>query len=375
MSAITNVFQTVAPFGTRVTLVPPPGTLSDPFAGNNPFPLPFPPPADIAFPENLTVATWPDRFRAAYLQSWHLTVERQVRQDWLVRVAYAGSKGTSLLQGYERNPAFYIPGQSTIANTLTRKPFAPAFQNITEVSSSGNSNFNSLQLTVDKRFASGFSVLASYTWAKSIDYGSGAGTLWPSYSNPFNFAHDRGLSDFHHDHRFVASGLWQLPRLGGKPAAVRHLLGSWSLSGVMSLQSGPYYSVRSGRDNSLSGVGLDRSDLVGDWSRSARQDPNRDPVLEWFNTRAFAQNREGTFGTSGRNIVLGPGMANVDLAVAKEFPMFEESRIQLRVETFNIFNHANFISPRAENLTSGTYGRLTSAMDPRILQFGLKWLF
>jgi hypothetical protein len=321
------------------------------------------------------VATWPDRFRAAYLQIWHFTIERQVRQDWLVRAAYAGSKGTALLQGYERNPAFYIPGRSTIANTLSRKPFAPAFQNITEVSSSGNSNFNSLQLTLDKRFASGFSVLASYTWAKSIDYGSGAGTLWPSYSNPFNFAHERGRSDFHHDHRFVASGLWQLPRLGGSPGAVRHLLGSWSLSGVMSLQSGPYYSVRSGRDNSLSGVGLDRSDLVGDWSRSARQDPNRDPVLEWFNTRAFAQNREGTFGTSGRNVVMGPGLANVDMAIAKEFPMFEESRIQLRVETFNIFNHANFISPRAENLTSGTYGRLTSAMDPRILQFGLKWLF
>jgi hypothetical protein len=376
MAAITNVFQTVAPFGTRVTLVPPPGTLDDPFAGQNPFPLPFPPPSDIAFPPNITVATWPDRFRAAYLQSWHFTVERQVFQDWLVRAAYAGSKGTALLQGFERNPAVYIPGRSTVANTLSRKPYAPAYQNILEVASNGNSSFNSLQLTVDKRFGRGFSLNAAYTWAKSIDSGSGAGTLWPNFSNPNDFRHDRGLSDFHHDHRFVASGLWDLPRLSNQIGLVRHILGSWRASGVLTLESGPYYSVRSGRDNSLSAVGLDRADLVGDPSQSARQDPNRDPVLEWFNTRAFAQNREGTFGSSGRNIIEGPGLANVDMSVVKEFlTAFRESRLQLRVEAFNVFNRANFISPRTDNLTSGTYGRLTSALDPRIFQFGLKWVF
>lgn len=375
MAAITNVFQTVAPFGTRVTLVPPQGPLDDPFAGQSPFPLPFPPPKDIAFPQNLTVATWPDRFRAAYLQSWHFTIERQVFKDWMLRTAYAGSKGTALLQGRELNPAVYIPGQSTVANTLNRKPYAPAFQNITEVSSTGNSTYNSLQVTLDKRFAQGFSLLASYTWAKSIDYGSGAGTLWPSYSNPSNFRHDRGLSDFHRNHRMVVSGLWELPRLSGHSKAVRGVFGSWRASGVMTLESGPFYAIRSGRDNSLTAVGLDRADLVGDWRRSARQDPNRDPVLEWFNTRAFAQNREGTFGTSGRNIIEGPGMANVDMSIVKEFPTFRESKFQVRVESFNLFNRANFISPRTDNLTSGTYGRLTSAMDARLFQFGLKWLF
>jgi hypothetical protein len=375
MAAITNVFQTVAPFGTRVTLQPPPGDLTDPYQGANPFPLPYPPPKDIAFPTNLTVATWPDRFRAAYLQSWHLTVERQLKSDWVMRVAYAASKGTALLQGYERNPAIYTPGSSTTANTLARKPFAPAFQNITEVSSSGNSNFHSLQVTLDKRFARNFSVLASYTWAKSIDYGSGAGTLWPSYSNPFNFAHERGVSDFHRAHRLVVSGLWELPRLAAQPPVVHHLIGGWSLSGVVSLQTGPYYSIRSGTDRSLSGVNLDRADLAGDWRQSARQDPNRDPVLEWFNTRAFAPAREGTFGSSGRNVVLGPGMSNVDMAFAKEIPTYKETRIQLRLEAFNLFNHTNLIAPRSDTITSGTYGRMTSAMDPRILQFGVKWRF
>jgi hypothetical protein len=99
MSAITNVFQGVAPFGTRITLTPPPGPFDDPFLGANPFPMPFPPPPNIAFPSGLTAATWPERYKTGYLQSWHFTVERELVQQIVLRVAYAGSKGTSLLQG------------------------------------------------------------------------------------------------------------------------------------------------------------------------------------------------------------------------------------------------------------------------------------
>ncbi len=374
-SAITNIFETGAPYGTRVALVPPPGPLSDPYAGNSPFPLPFPPPRDVFFPQSLIAATWPNKFKTAYIQSFHLTVEREVHRDWVVRLAYAGSKGTHLMQGWEENPAIYIPGQSTTANTLSRRPYGPAFQNITVLDSTGNSSFNSMQVSMDKRFSHGFTIFSNYTWAKSIDQGSGAGTLWPSYANPFNFAFNRGPSDFQHAQRFVTSGLWQLPRPASQSALVQHLLGGWMTSGVLSLQSGAPYSVNSGLDNSRSGVGADRSDLIGNTSRSARQDPNRDPVLEWFNTKAFAQNALGTFGTSGRNIIIGPGLANVDFSLAKDFILYRESRLQFRAEAFNLFNRPNFAGPRSDSLTSGTYGRLTSALDPRILQFALKLMF
>jgi hypothetical protein len=375
MSALTNVFQSVAPFGTRVNLSPPPGPFDDPFLGNNPFPMEFPPPSDVEFPESLFAATYPDKYRAGYLQSWNLTVEREVAPQWVLRAAYAGSKGTGLLQGWERNPAIYIPGQSTRTNTLERKPFGPYFDSIAVVDSGSNSNFNSLQLTVDKRFSRGFTVQANYTFAKSIDYGSGGGTLWPDYSNPFDFSHDYGLSDFHRKHRFVASWLWELPRLTGASRALRGVFGGWDFNGALTLQSGPYYTVRSGRDNSLSGVGLDRADLVGDISRSARQDPNRDPVREWYNTRAFAQNKEGTFGTSGRNIIPGPDLRNVDVSVTKIFPIRESVHLQFRSEFFNLFNRTNFVSPRSDSMASGNFGRLTAAGDPRILQFGLKLRF
>ena len=370
MSAIANVFQNVAPFGTRITLEPPPGPFSDPYAGHSPFPLPFPPPKDISFPEGLTAATYPTRFRTAYLQDWNLTIEHELFTNWVVRAAYAGSKGTGLLQGWELNPAYYIPGQSTRANIASRRPYSPAFESIEMVGSGSNSNYNSLQLTLDKRFGRNFSLLANYTFAKSIDYGSGAGTLWPDYSNPFDFSHDRGLSDFNHTHRFVASGLWQLPALSDYSALVRTLAGGWNLGGVLALQSGQPFSIRSGQDNSLSGVGLDRADLVGDPSRPA----GVDPVRQWFNTKAFAQNATGTFGSSGRNILTGPAMQNVDFAVLKNFTLYEQAMLQFRAEFFNLFNHANFNLP-ANRLTQSTYGRITSALDPRILQFGLKFRF
>ena len=374
MSAITNVFQGVAPFGTRLQLRPPPGPFDDPYLGNNPFPLPFPPPRDVSFPDNLVAATFPEKFRAGYLQSWHLTIERELFTDWVVRAAYAGSKGTALLQGWDLNAAPYVPGRSTRANVAQRRPYGPAFGTIRVVDSTANSSYNSLQLSLDKRFSRGFTILANYTWAKSIDYGSGGGTQWCCYSNPFYFKHQRGLSDFHHEHRFVTSWLWELPRLTAQPAAARFVLGAWSLSGALTLESGAPFSIVAGQDNSLSGVGSDRADLVGDPSRQARQEPNRDPVREWFNTRAFAPNREGTFGTAGRNIVFGPGLANVDVAVAKYFPVTEALRVQFRSEFFNLFNRANFGLP-SNSLTSGTYGRITAALDPRILQFGLKLQF
>jgi hypothetical protein len=305
------------------------------------------------------------------LQDWNLTVEREVYPNFIVRAGYAGSKGSALLQGQQLNAAVYIPGQSTLANTNNRRPYWPAFTSITEVGSTGNSSFNSLQLSFDKRFAQGFTLLANYTWAKAIDYGSGAGTLWPSYTNPANHSIDRGVSDFNRTHRFVTSGLWELPRLKGSSTLARTVAGGWSLSGILIMQSGPYFSIRSGRDNSFSGVGLDRADLISDIARPA----GVDPVRQWYNTKAFAQNAPGTFGSSGRNIVPGPGLISLSAMASKSFIVYQETWLQFRAEFFNLPNHPNFDSPRTDNLTSGTYGRLTSAQDPRILQFGLKYLF
>lgn len=369
MSAITNVFQNVAPYGTRIELRPAPGSFENPYEGTNPFPVPFPPPGDVTFPEGLTMATYPQRFSAPYLQSWNLTIERELFPTWVVRAAYAGSKGTHLLQGMESNAAVYIPGESSFENLQERKPY-PDFSSILLVDSTGSSSYNSLQLTLDKRVGETFGFLTHYTWSKSIDYGSGGGTLWPDYSNPFDRSHSRGLSDFHRTHRFVTSWIWNLPGGALDSGLARTALHGWAINGAIILQSGPPFAVFSGRDNSLSDAGTNRADIAGDPSRPARVDP----VMEWFNTGAFVQNAEGTWGNSGRNILFGPGYANVDMAVTKNFAVGEESTLQFRFEAFNLLNRPNFALPDS-TLTSGTYGRITSAHEPRILQFGLKWRF
>ena len=229
------------------------------------------------------------------------------------------------------------------------------------------------QVRLDKRFSNGFTMMMNYTFAKSIDYGSGAGTQWPSYTNPNNFQIDRGLSDFHRTHRFVTSGLWLVPRVF-ESRALSAIADGWSLAGVVSAQSGQPFGVLAGQDNSLTGVGRDRADLIGDPSRTARVDPNRDPVLEWFNTKAFAHSAAGTFGTSGRNNLFGPMLASVDMSLMKDFRFYREYSVQFRAEAFNLLNRANFNLP-ANRITQGTFGRITSAQDPRILQFALKFKF
>ena len=365
MSAIGNRFENSPPLGMRITVTPPPGPFEDPFLGNSPFPLPYPPPHDISFPSNLVAISYPQDWKDAYIQSWHLTVERELQSNWLARLTYSGSKGTALLQGYESNAGVFGP-TATRANLSSRQPYAPAFTTLTRFCFCGNSEFQSLQATLEKRFSRRFSGLLNYTFGKSLDYGSGAGTLWPSFSDPFYFKHDRGLSDFYHKQRLVLSWLWELPRLKGQNAVVRGVAGGWDLNGILTLQSGAPFSLPSGIDNSYSGVNADRSDQV--LANASVPSPN---PKGWFNTKAFAPNAVGTFGNTSRNLLIGPGITNVDMSLVKNFVVRERWNLQFRGEAFDLANHPNFNQP-VGNLSSATYGQITGSAAGRILQGAIK---
>ena len=143
---------------------------------------------------------------------------------------------------------------------------------------------------------------------------------WPSYNNPFNFRQSRGLSDFHHTNSFSASGVWELPRLTGMPAIAKNIAGGWNLSGSMILQSGRPFSVLSGRDNSLSGVGADFADFVGDTSRAARQDPNRDPGSGMVQHQGLrTEKRGGHFRQCGQQHYLRPRTRQRECSGGEEF--------------------------------------------------------
>jgi len=149
---------------------------------------------------------------------------------------------------------------------------------------------------------------------------------------------------------------------------LERLLGNWEVSGIISKRSGLWFNANSGLDNSLSGVGADRPDLIGN---SQVASPG---LSQWFKTAAFRANPTGQFGNSGRNNIQGPGSFTFDAALMRRFRITERHSVEVRAEAFNILNHPVFNNPTA-TITSSNFGKILGANDPRIMQFALKYRF
>jgi outer membrane receptor protein involved in Fe transport len=361
------------PFAAKFVFDAPP-SFDNPYANTGdpwPFTAPTSPEArrDYRFILPLTMQPYASDFSNGYMQQWNFNVQREFFGSWLTTIAYVGSKGTHLFNQMEANPAIYRAGATT-GNTNARRLYAPAFGTIATQQSNGNSNYHSMQLTANKRFSRGFSLLASYTWSKMIDDASSDGGASP---HPFDQSFNRGISNLDIPHRFVTSFVYELPRLAGQHFTLRHILGGWDTNGIIVLQSGDPFTVVSGRDNSFSGVNADRADLIGDPFLSSDR-PRGEIVNRYFNIDAFAFNAVGTFGTAGRNIMRGPGNATVDLGLFKNIPIVEGHRVQFRAEAFNLFNRVNLGNPNA-NRSAAAFGRITAAGSPRVIQLALKYAF
>ncbi|HUQ93576.1 MAG TPA: hypothetical protein VM120_17985 [Bryobacteraceae bacterium] len=291
-----------------------------------------------------------------------------------MRTSYVTTLGTHLLFVESINPARYIPGLSTVANTNSRRLY-PRFGNITEIRDGARSWFHSLQVGVQRQFGSNLTFTANYSLSKSIDTSSFAqGGAVSEGPNPFNRALNRALSDFDVTHNLNGSFLWSLPGFRKASPIVRVFAGGWQVNGIINLQNGNPFSVIDSRDAGLAGIGAPvRADLVGNPFLPA--DRSRGEIVaRYFDTNAFRLPADGTFGTSGRNILRGPGYANVDFSVLKDFKLMEGIALQFRTECFNFLNRPNFNLP-VSNLSSPTLGQIISSGSPRILQFALKLKF
>lgn len=361
------------PFAAKFTFDAPP-SVENPYANTgNPWPFTAPATADARrtyrFIRPLTMMPYNADFSNGYMQQWNFNLQREFFGSWVGTLAYVGSKGTHLFNQIEGNPAVFRTGATT-ANTNARRLFAPDFGTVSLQKSDGNSNYNSMQVSVNKRFTRGYSLMASYTWSKMIDDASGDGTVSP---NPFDQRFNRGLSNLDIPHRFVGSFVYELPRLKDRIALVKYLAGGWDMNGILSLQSGTTFTVVSGRDNSFTGVNQDRADLVGNPYLDTGR-PTGQLVDRYFNIDAFAFNAVGTYGTAGRNIMRGPGDVNVDFGLFKNIPVTERHKMQFRMETFNALNRVNLGNPNA-NRAAAAFGRITSAGSPRVIQLALKYQF
>jgi len=366
-----------APFASTFTLSS--VSFQDPYASKglaNPFPTSFgptiPPSTFVFAPLQSIVNYFPIDYHVPGLYTWSLRLERQIAKDWVASAAYVGNKGTANDIGLQQNPAVYVPGASTVANTQSRRLY-PIVGPVSYAWEGGNSEYEGLQLAVEKRFSRGLTLIASYTRSKNTDNQSG--------TNPFNVHNEHALSAFDVPNNLKISGVWQLP--GPKTGMLGKLLGGWEIDPIVTRQSGFPFSITSGVDNSFSGVGSDRADYLGggspqlSYSRSHGQE-----VLQWFDTSRFKANAAGTFGNSGRDILRGPRFFNTDLGIFKATKVTERINLQFRAEFFDIFNNVNFQPPNS-NVSSATVGRITSVVvdnfglpnSERIIQLGLKLTF
>jgi hypothetical protein len=371
-----NGFVNAAPFSPQVTRF---GVrFEDPYQGaGNPFPAsfaPFQPSADSVFFTPLgTFGTFASNFRPSYMETYNLTVEHEITRNLVARASYIGNLGRHLSYTDDLNYARYAPGAST-ANIQQRRPHQN-FGSILTTYSDSTSSYHGLQLSVERRVAAGFSFEVNYTFSKSIDEVSADTTPQnASQTVPMNRRLNRGVSDFDLAHRLVASHVWALPELQQSHAFTRAVLGGWQFSGITNIRSGFPFSVSSGTDRAFSGLGSSFADLVGDpFLDSGRS--RAEKIERYFNTAAFAPAAVGTFGTSPRNVMRGPGAITFDLGLMKVFALTERLRLQFRSELFNAFNTPRFNSPFASVNTPARFGRIEGAGDPRIVQFALKLAF
>jgi hypothetical protein len=369
-----------APWGNAISLTAPAGGLANPFLGypgGNPFPTPYPPTASTTFPAAGQYINFPLNLHHMYHQQWDLSYQRQVARDWLVTIAYLGSKATHLRTSIEGNPAVYIPGASTVANTQQRRllttinPTQGAFYSkITQADDGVNTNYNALRLSVQHRFSHHFTLLSVYTWSHCMQsaetFGNRNSLGSALYQDPNNRNGDVGPCDFDLRHNSSTSLVYETPKLGRGLAG--HLIGQWQLGSLFSVHTGFPFTPTTGVDNSLTGVGQDRPNVVADpYVRDTH-------ALVWINPAAFVANALGTFGSAGYNSLIGPGFFDLDANLTRRFAVSEHKSFDLRFEFFNLLNHTNLNLP-VSSRSSATFGKIQSAGDPRILQLAAKFSF
>ncbi len=302
-----------------------------------------------------------------YTQTWNLTFEQQLPHNTAFSIAYVGNHGEHIMGSRQFNPAIYGPG-ATVGNENSRRLY-PGLGAVELAESYEYAIYNSLQANLVIHQQHGLSILTNLVFSKSIDNTSSATEGNTGPPNPFNLQSGRGPADFDQTIRYNLALNYAMPHVGvtGFRNAV---VNNWQVNAIASLQTGLPFTVLSGTDRSLSGIGNDYADIVGNPMRPA----GVSKIKEYFNTAAFVPAATGTFGDIGRNSLRGPGYADLDASLFKD--LFEGERVhaQFRAEAFNTLNRVNFANP-VSTVSSGTYGQITSASNPRVFQFGLKLLF
>ena len=292
---------------------------------------------------------------------------------WATKRLISGPVKMSILAFTSRElatalPVPLLPIPTSAAFFTCRILAAGAFySSIWRADDGANSSYNALLLKAEHRFSDHYTVLANYTYSHCISTADFIGDLGGALTqNPYDRDAERGNCGFDLRHIFNLSLVVETPRL--KSRWGDRLVGIWKLSPILTAHSGVWFTPVTGLDNSLTGIGLDRPNVVGNpYVRNTS-------TLQWLSPSAFVPNALGSFGNAGSDSLVGPMFFNIDASLSREFSIKERARLQLRFEFFNLLNHPNFSNPD-NNLQDNTFGEILSDGGPRILQFAGKFTF
>ncbi|PWU03633.1 MAG: hypothetical protein C5B51_18560 [Terriglobia bacterium] len=388
-----NLFDRNPPLWQTVTLN----------GANAPFPHPLA--AAIGAPQFTLQNPMFNDFKTAYLYQYNLTVQRALPGRVVASLAYVGSTGRHLIQRYDANtPLPTVLPDGTFFTPATAQRRVPQFGELQTRRNMGLSYYNSMQFSAVRRSTNGLQAQISYTFSRSTDMSGGlfseeASNAAVGAEIPDRLFNEKGLSNFDVRHSAVINVLYELPFAKGLRGIGRQLLDGWGVGSIATFASGVPFTVENSANrsqNKLSGASFsDRPNLVAGASTNptsgvsrgcsgvAAGTPVGTPTL-YFDPCAFVPQPLGRFGNLGRNTLIGPGVAEVDFSVMKNFHFTEDKSLQFRAECFNIANHPNLQSPSTTtrqifNLAgqlSPTAGVLTATTtSSRQVQFGLKLLF
>lgn len=327
---------------------------------------------------NTAVSFYEPGRRTGYSLQYNLAIQRNLKGGVLVEASYLANLSRKLSSS-SMSLNQVRPEIHTAASTQKDRPY-PQFTNVTiNFPSLGVSNYHAMMLRTEKRFSKGFNFLASYTWSKFLNNTNEGGAVLGgeggTYSNLYNRRMDYGPSENDIPHRLAFSGVYELPVGKGRMVEVGRaadwIVGGWSMGGVVTLQSGPAFTVNTQVNTVFSAIGGLRADV----SKNPNLDSGERTLARWFDAAAFAQPVAAKFGNQGVNILRGDGLVNIDLSFMKGFPLPGEGRkLQLRGEMFNGFNHPNFGLP-GRTFGGPGFGIVGTSGPARSIQLGLRLVY
>jgi hypothetical protein len=352
-------------------------------------PVQIPTPRTAPFPSQSSFSAIDPGINSTRVQSWNATVERQLGTGWAVSASYLGSYTDRMWGSQALNPGVFLglgpctlngvnyPVCSTTVNlearrtlTLENPAQGRAYSYINQFADIGEKTYSALKVSFRRRSDGGVSATGNYTLSKceTDTEVSGSFTQFSaSYTDPANPSYDLGNCTSNRTHIANFTVGYLTPQLAN--AALRAVASDWRLSGILTARSGSWLTVTTTNDLAFTGVPGQRVNQVSD-------KPYGDKSLtNYLNFAAFALPAPGTLGNYRRNSLTGPGFWQVDMALARLLRLHEAQTLELRVESFNLFNNFNWGTP-VVNFNSGTFGRITTQEgDPRIMQFAVKYGF